>query len=372
MDNKRSIYHLAVVTVFVGLLLTFAIIYITGAVIRSRGDTAKTCYDGSVIEGKGFFRDFSRAVYQSSDTLERVRKYQYLLFDSPNDRNVIAGSENFLFEIEDPDNDYDYLADYLGLERFSDKELAGILRVLQQRKASYAARGTEYLLVILPNSQTVYSEYMPANLGDIRETRLDALEDYLLENGFTDFANLTDELIAAKDTGLLYNNTENSLNALGLYYVYTSVCARFSDDVMNMTHVIPQNELVFYQHMTAGKAVARRAGLADVVPNRTVSLSNDTALRYHKYDVKGTYVSSTTLIPFEGIQTQSTPSLLLQFSGTWERLQAEPFFSNTFSRVTYQTDFADDPAIFSATSPRVVVQFLYEDQLSWLVPHITA
>lgn len=372
MEKKRSIYHVTVVTVFVGLLLTFAIIYITGAVIRSRGDTAETCYDGSTIAGEGFFRDFSRAVYQSSATLERVRKYQYILFDSPNDRNVIAGSENFLFEIKDPDNNYDYLADYLGLARFSDKELAGILRILQQRKASYAERGTEYLLVILPNSQTVYSEYMPANLGDIRETRLDVLEDYLLANGFTDFANLKDDLIAAKDKGLLYNNTENSLNALGLYCVYTSVCARFSDDVMNKTRVIPPNELDFYQHMTTGKSVARRAGLSEVVPNRTVSLSNDTALRYHKYDVKGTYVSSTTLIPFEGIQTQSTPSLLLQFSDTWERLQAEPFFSNTFARVTYQTDFVDDPTIYSAASPRVVVQFLYENQLSWLVPHITA
>ena len=144
-------------------------------------------------------------------------------------------------------------------------------------------------------------------------------------------------------------------------YLLRKGAARYSDD----------SEPTGTAGMPTLEAI-RRAGLSDVVPNRTVSLSNDTALRYHKQDVAGTYVNSTTLIPFEGIQTQSTPSLLLQFSGTWERLQAEPFFSNTFARVTYQTDFVDDPAVFSAAAPRVVVQFLYEDQLSWLVPHIAA
>ena len=60
--------------------------------------------------------------------------------------------------------------------------------------------------------------------------------------------------------------------------------------------------------------------------------------------------------------------MLLQFSNTWERLQIEPFFSNTFSKVTYQTDLSDNPAIFEAAQPRVVIQFIYENQLSSLLP----
>lgn len=369
MTKKESpLFHLIVTVVFVGLLLTGAIFYIITATLGGEGAVSATCYDGSVFAGKGPFEAIYRAVYQNAATQEQVREYQYRLFDVVHDKNVIAGDEDFLFEVEDTANNYNFMRDYLGEDRFTEAESAAILDLLQRRQAMYAERGADYLLVILPNAQSVYGEMMPAYLGAGQQTRLDALDAYLLENGFQNFANLTEELNGYKKEGRLYNNTENSLNALGMFYAYRCVCDRFTDELMARTRVLSRRELSFYYHLTTGKAVARRAGLADVVQNLTVSLSNNTKLGYYKRTPSG-LMTETTILPFEGnLEAVSTPSLLLQFSDTWEALQAEPLFSNTFSHVTYQTNLADIPDIYEQAEPDVVIQFLYENQLTWLLP----
>lgn len=363
-----SLYHLIVVSVFIGILLTCALFFLIHSALGREHTVAAQCFDGSEIRGDGFWSEFRRSVYQNTALQERIHETRYQLFGIVGEESVLAGKDDFLFEVSDEKSEYSFLQDYLGGVSFTEEEMQDILELLNKRDRLYAERGAEYLLVILPNAQSVYSENMPAHFGDIRETRLDRLERYLLANGFTDFANLTDEMISYKSQGRLYNNTENSLNALGLYYTYLCVCERFQPTIMSKTRVTPRNDLKFYQHMTTGKAVARRAGLSDVVQNLTVSLSNNTKLNYHIQASTGR-MTQTVLLPFEfSSDVNETPRLLLQFSNEWERLQAEPFFSNTFRGVTYQTDLADDAAIYEQADPDVVIQFLYEYQLSWLLP----
>ncbi len=368
MKKEFSLYHLIVLTIFIGVLLTGMVFYITDVVFDQQSTKAEQCYDGTAIEGDSFLDRFHRSVYQNASSLELIKNYQYRLFGIVNHTNVLAGKNNFLFEIHDEKNNYNYLQDYLGHLSFTEQEHEQILDTLAQRKAAYAERGAEYLLVILPNSQTVYNENMPAYLGDKGVTRLDQLESYLREQDFYSFINLSDALREYKSEGALYNNTENSLNALGLYYTYLAVCERFRPTVMSKTRIISPDELSFYQHWTTGKSVARQCGLADVAQNLTVSLSNGTRLKYHVQYSDGRVSRTVLKPPFDSSNVSETPALLLQFSGTWERLQLEPFFSNTFLHVTYQTDLADDAEIFEKASPRVVMQFIYENELSQLLP----
>jgi len=368
MKKTNSVYHLTVFTVFIGILLTFSIVYLVNLLTQRDSAIAPQCYDGSVITEAEPFSVLRRNVYQSKKNLSLVHEYQYRLFGIVNSTSVITGEDDFLFEIEDTENNYNYIKDYIGDHAFSEEEMSLILNHLRQTKSVYENRGAEYLLVIIPNSQTVYSECMPSYLGTIAEdTRLNVLSDYLFDHGFYHFIDLTEDLREAKQDGLLYNNTENSLNSLGSYYAYQAVYRRFSPNVLANSKMLERGDLDFYQHMTAGKSVAREAGLSDVVKNHTVSLSNRTKLNYRFMHNGG--VSSTTFrLPFYiPSHTSDSPELLLQFSNTWERLQAEPFFSNTFSKVTYQTDLSDNQTIFTEAAPRVVIQFIYENELSQLL-----
>lgn len=369
MKKTSSTYHLIVATVFIGVLLTFSILLLTNVLTERKNDIAPQCYDGSVIEQDEPLADLRRHAYQRQSSLDLVQKYQYRIFGIVNDSSVITGKNDFLFEVEDKENHYNYVKDYIGDHTFTEEEMSAILHQLEQTRGSYADRGAEYLLVIIPNSQTVYSECMPAYLGDIDEnTRLNVLINYLIEHQFYDFIDLTEDLCAAKEDGLLYNNTENSLNSLGSYYAYKAVYQRFSPSVLENTDLLDRSDLNFYQHIMAGKSVAREAGLADVVPNHTVSLSSRTKLNYRFTHNTGAF-SSTFMLPYyTPSEISNSPELLLQFSNTWEYLQVEPFFSNTFSRVTYQTNLLDDPTVFDVAKPKVVIQFIYESELSQLLP----
>ena len=369
MRKELPTYQLIIITVFLGILLSFSVFYLTNMFVNTDAAIADVCYDGRVIEGEDFISSFDRAVYQSATSLERVHEYQYDFFGIVNSAEVVAGKDNFLFEIYDEENDYYYLEDFTGNATFTEEQAAAILAELTRRRDLYESRGAEYLLVVIPNAQTVYSECMPHYYGPIGEnTRLEALDDYLQTRGYYNLVNLTEDLREAKKDGQLYNNTENSLNSLGMYYTYRAVYQRFSADVRASADVIERERLSFYQHMMSGKSVARRAGVADVVENRTVSLSNGTRLNY-RYLANTGRTSTTILLPFYVSSAVSgSPELLLQFSNTWERLQIEPFFSNTFGKVTYQTDLTDDLTVYGEANPRVVIQFIYENQLSLLLP----
>ena len=369
MEKKTySFYHLFVTALFGGILISFAIFFLIHATIGREHATEERCLDGTVIEGESFPAHFERAVYQNANSLERIREHQFLLFRALSDPNVIVGSENFLFAVEDRENSYNFLEDYLGKVSFTEEEHAAILATLRARAASYDARGAKYLLVVIPNAQTVYSENMPAYMGDIGQTRLSRLEEYLTQNGFSDFLNLTDDLIAGKGEQPLYDNTENSLNSLGVYYAYRALCAHFEDGIMGSVSPTPRDALIFHQHLTTGKSIARGAGVSDVVSNLTVSLSNRTPKHYlTSYQTRS--VTQTTL--HEGdlpLGMADTPTILLQFSNRWERLQAEPFFSNSFKCVTYQTNLTDNREVFLLAHPSLVVQFIYESELSALLP----
>lgn len=368
MKKELSVYHLIVATVFAGLLLTFAIFYVINMTVDGEDALAPACYDGTVIGEEDPVSAFDRAVYQNADQLSLIQELQYQLFGIVDHPLVVAGEKDFLFESVDDETGYDYLADYTGNLHFSGAEMDAICAELQKRQALYAERGCEYYLVILPNAQTVYSEYMPAYYGTISDnTRLAALERHLAYNGFDGVIDIKQDLLAAKEDGWLYNNTENSLNALGLYHTYRALYRCFSAEVTDSTEMLERDDLEFYYHETSGKSIAQKAGLSDVVKNRTVSLSNSTRLNYRFINNGG--VATTIKLPFYvSSEGSGSPELLLQFSDAWERLQIEPFFSNTFSKVTYQVGLEDDAEIFAAADPKVVFQFVYENELSLLLP----
>lgn len=365
MEKEKSIYHLLITALFIGILLSFSLFYLVCSVHEHDYDIADTCIDGTVIEGEDFLSRFERAVYQNQPSLTRIRECNYVFFHTVNDPNVIVGSSDFLFTIQDNEYKYRYFDDYLGDCSFSEKELSAILALLEARKQSYAERGSEYLLVVLPNAQTVYTENVPAYLGDIEQTRLTRLNEYLAANGFDNVLDMTDDLIAYKDQGMLYNNTENSLTSLGLYRTHLSVCEYFSDHFDTVVPISTHYE--FYIYRTAGKSAAQDAGLEDTVSNLTVSLANANIRGYHTV-YQSNYASKTVLDDHDHpLGAEETPSILLQFPNSWEQLQSEPFFSNVFSEVTYQDNWYDDPEAFEQAEPKIVVQFIYEYQLSALL-----
>ena len=364
MKKEGSAFHLAVNAIFIGILLSFAIFYLTSMLISPETSTAETCYDGSVITGNDPGSSFRRAVYQNETTLSFIREYQYRLFGIADSETVIMGNAGFLFELRNESYNYEYLDDFTGNLSFTDEELEQILAELQARRSFCEENNVDYVLVVIPNSQSVYSEYMPSYLGrHSANTRLSQLKDYLQENEYYDFLDLSFQLKEAKEDGQLYHNTENAPNALGMYYAYSAVCNRIKGEFTTEIEVIAREDLTFYRHVTTGRATAQKAGIAEYALNRTLALSQDVIANYRFSMNSGLYTATKRLDV-----TEPTSSVLLQFTDASTRSQSELFFSNTFDQVTYQTRHALTEDTLRVSEPQVVVQFIYESELARLLP----
>lgn len=369
---KKSTLNLIAAALFITILLSFSVFHLTNAGVISNLTDVPVSYDGSVFENTSLFNRFYRGVYQNKNSLQTVRRLSYHLFGSVNTDRVVVGRDGFLFPVEDPATGYHYIADFLGQAVFTEKEEQTILAVLQDRQSLYHSRGAAYMLVVLPANQTLYSEKMPAYLGSASaNTRLRHLNDSLRAGGYEYCYDVSEALMAAKSDEYLCDNTENALNALGMYYTYRSVLNRFVDNTYQARNVVARNHVIFYQSNTEGRELAHLAGLDGIVQNRTVLLRNDTHYGYRLLFNTG-FAARTARLP-EDYSTlpPDSMSVLLQFTNSRDRLLLEPYFSNTFDYVTYQTDLSDDEDVFEKADPDVVIQFIRENELSLLLPAIT-
>ena len=322
-----------------------------------------TDQNGSSAEHNILFSSFSDAFYDNDDLKDNISRIEYLFFGSLGSRDIIVGDEDFLFDAGKYGGYYSYLEDYVGADSFSEVELEALANIINLRRVAYQNQGVDYLLVVIPNSQTVYSDYMPSYLGGIGETRLDQLSKYVEERGYNCFLNTADVLKLARDYSrdILYNNTENSLNSLGEWYVYSAVCDKLEALYGAEGSKIPLSALDLYVSYTDGKTLARRAGLSSVIQNKTVSLSKKGETGYTVENYYGSMVK-TEKHPEYRIGGDC-PVILMEFTDNWDRVQLMPYFSDTYDSVAYKSNHQFSGLVAENLKPDVVVQFIREYEL---------
>ena len=366
LQGGRSARALGVIIIvlFVGILLSFLLNFGVSAYLNS-AELVDDYYDGEEHPGI-VFSDFANTFYLSSNIQKNIIYVDYYLFGRLPTDSVLIGEDEFLFPTNDEENDYNYIADYLGELDLTGEELNSYYTGIREITAEYEKRGISCYFAIIPNSQTVYSERMPEFMGDISErTRLEAITGYFSRRGVNNFLNLTDTLIAAKETGELYNNTEDSLNSRGAYYAYLAVLNMLPDSITDIITPVELNSGDLVTHTTAGKVLARAASLENVIKNKTVSLSTDfeqkyqIPMRYEHYDMAFVKMLYKDELP-------SLPRIQLQFSNEWDRIIFIDYFSNTFGTTIYRTSVDFNEFVISKAEPSTVILFLHEKELSKL------
>ena len=364
LSNK--LFRLITVSVAACLLVTFATVHLTNTFVGHDITVSDTGYDGHVTKGAAPTGEFVRTVTQNKSILETIKQFEYRFFGIVDQENVIVGKNDFLFMLEDTENSYHFLKDHRGQLTYSLSQKQRFLDELLRRRDYFAARGASYMLVVLPTTMSLYREYLPDYIGTRQgTTRLDDLESYIAARGMENiFLNTTDYLIAQKDKGVLANNTGNSLTALGLYFAYRAVCEQINLPAFDKSSIIDEDTLSFYTYQTTGKEIAEAADLERVAKNNSVSLSEGILTSYKTVYNEGffkkTSRSDTTV-------DDGAFSVLLQFSQLSDRLQSEPYFSCTFDYTTLQSNHYQNESFFEVASPQLVIQFVYENELSSLV-----
>lgn len=351
------------IVIFVGILLTMTLFFGISSVFGNM-PVCDSYFDGEehpdIVYGS-----FSDVLYRNPELREMIVTYDYILFGNLPDENVIIGKDGFLFESVDDTTGYNYIADYIGYGQ-TDDEIRDIARGIVALQKQYRDLGVDCIVAVIPNKQTVYGEKMPDFFGNISgNTRLSILSKYARENGITGYVDATQALIDAKSEGVLFNNTEDSVNTLGAYVVYREIVKAFPEEARERLHVLEKENLEFVSHVTDGKALARRVGLEHIIRNRTVSLSAKFVQMY-SVSPKAFYLQISRSLPGYADVLGDTPTLIVSFTpdNEWDRVLMTDYFSNSSGFCGYQSHIDMNPAAVRSIEADVAVVIVHEYELS--------
>jgi hypothetical protein len=133
---------------------------------------------------------------------------------------IIVGKQGWLFYSKDEK----FLADR-GLDPFSESELDAWEELLEKREKWFADHGIPFLVVIPPDKQTIYPEYLPDEFSHFRgPSRLDQLIARLKQRGSSvKIVDLRAALLAAKEQRQVYFKTDSHWNDDGVYPAYVAL-----------------------------------------------------------------------------------------------------------------------------------------------------
>ncbi len=133
------------------------------------------------------------------------------LFGSIDNKEVIVGKDHWLFYTGN-----ESVIDALGIGFFSDEDLQMILDKLLAVREKYAEDKEDFVLLVAPNKEIVYSQYMPEHYGPLSETsRAKQLVEYIRANSDIKVVYPLEELKAASEEELIYYKTDTHWNKLG-------------------------------------------------------------------------------------------------------------------------------------------------------------
>lgn len=178
-------------------------------------------------------------------------KNQMVLFNSiVNERvfndnptaNTIKGNDGFIFYTGETGNS---LAQYKGTLQLSEDDLATISDNLKASKKYLEEKNCRFVLMICPNKERFYSEYMPKNIkvySDISNTT--QIIDYLNNDGEIDVLWAYEPLLEYKNNNPdkpIYFHLDTHWNDLGAFIGTKALC-----DVLGVEIKVPEFEKTDY------------------------------------------------------------------------------------------------------------------------------
>jgi hypothetical protein len=137
---------------------------------------------------------------------------------------VLLGKDSWLFYDSEALSDGNTVNDFRGTIPLKQAELVKLQRRLEDNQRMFASRNIVYLAAIVPNKNTIYSEYLPDNIKKFRDTtRLDQLVEHMRENSSLRILDLREALFRAKSQYPVYWKTDSHWNSYGAYIGYVQI-----------------------------------------------------------------------------------------------------------------------------------------------------
>ena len=192
--RKTNLWSLLFVTLFMGMLL--AILF---AWRENNFTTTGFPYRGLIA---GNYLQIRREIFR-----ERV-------FDK-----MMIGKERWLIYTDEGSID-----DYQHINAFSQAELQHLQQALDLLNEDLHQKGIKFLVVIPPNKNTIYPEYVPNEIPVVTApSRYDQLVEYMQQHGKTQILDLRPALLEARKTSVVYFAKDTHWNDQGAVVAYQQI-----------------------------------------------------------------------------------------------------------------------------------------------------
>ena len=151
------------------------------------------------------------------------------VFKSLSSEKVILGKNNWLFYKNV--NDCDPLGCYKGTNLLTEQELKQFTNVLVETNNNMKNNGKDFVFMVAPNKEQVYSEFMPNNIKVNSDfSRADQLYEYLVENTDIKVVYPFKEMLEYKNDYQLYHKYDTHWNSLGAFIGTQQILEKLGDN----------------------------------------------------------------------------------------------------------------------------------------------
>lgn len=276
---------------------------------------------------------------------------------------VLVGRKGWFFGAESQ-----FLDVYRADAPFAPSELARWQAVLEERNQWLNDRGIRYLFVIVPESATIYPEYLPSSIKRVHpKSQLDQLVEHLQAHSKVDVLDLRNALWQAKAQDRLYHRTDTHWNDAGAFVGSQQIIGRLARQFPELKH---RDSPDFSQQVKTGPGgdLARLMGLVDVVREEWIRLVPKAwrSRSVHVVEMPGGDGHLSNTMEIAGLNSPRAMMLHDSFGIALFPFVAEQFGHILFQR--YPTAPLDFPTeLIKEEQPQVVIQEVVERSL-WPVP----
>jgi alginate O-acetyltransferase complex protein AlgJ len=181
------------------------------------------CYvsigQAAIAEDKDFFTDQKSGLIFNDYLIRLDNIARIVVMNSSTSNIVVIGKDNWLFTDVN-----ESMADYRGLTHLSESQLAYTLEIVKSERDYLESKGIPLILVVAPNKESIYPEYMPEGIKKINnDTQLDQVLTYFKENSDIQIIDLRPVLIKAKSERQVYRKNDSHWNSYGSYLAYREI-----------------------------------------------------------------------------------------------------------------------------------------------------
>lgn len=228
-------------------------------------------------------RLWDRSIYKKAELSRIDSVLTYLTTGEIASSQVICGMNGWMFYKSPTDGNS--MADYEGTNLYSEEELDGMLRTTLTTQEKAEKNGIQFAIIVPPNKENVYSEYMPKQYNHALVSSTDILIDRFRDAGVRISSPKT-ELIEWHNESQVYYSCDSHWNQLGGYIGVRTALKEWGIELPALSErIIISCPLKNCYHDAAVDDLARMTGLLSFFDNETEYIVEGTQLPdWQKYE----------------------------------------------------------------------------------------